>query len=218
MRLLRRSWVRGIFPILLLLLAALFLHRHLRAEVLPPHTKLAMFPSQIGAWAGRTLTIPSADLAILGPGEFLERDYQDPVKPAGIDLFIAYFPSQKTGDTIHSPKHCLPGAGWTPVVSSVIQVPWDDGKILHANYYVLQLGGSREVVIYWFQSHGRTVASEYWARFYLVTDALSMNRTDGALVRLISPVANQEPLESAKGRVLAFTKQILPLLRNYIPQ
>lgn len=218
MSLQKHPWIRGIFPVLLLLAAALFLHGHMHAELLPPHSKLASFPPQIGPWTGKTLTIPSEDLAILGPGEFLERDYQNPSKPVGIDLFIAYFPSQKTGDTIHSPKHCLPGSGWTPVESSVIHVPWGNGKVLNANYYVLQLGLSREVVIYWFQSHGRTVASEYWARFYLVTDALRMNRTDGALVRVISPVASQEPMKNAQQRVLNFTKEILPLLGNYIPQ
>jgi len=104
------------------------------------------------------------------------------------------------------------------VQSSVITVPWGGGKILRANYYVLQLGLSREVVLYWFQSHGRTVASEYWARFYLLADALRMNRTDGALVRVITPVADGEALASGKQRALTFTRLILPLLGKYIPQ
>lgn len=202
---------------LLLLAAALFLHRYVQAEALPPHQALASFPSQIGPWNGTTLTIPSGDLAILGPGEFLERFYNDPGKP-GVDLFLAYFPSQRTGDTIHSPKHCLPGSGWTPVRSSVITVPWGEGNILQANYYVLQLGLSREIVLYWFQSHGRTVASEYWARLYLLADALRINRTDGALIRVITPVANGETLTSGKERALTFTRLILPLLGKYIPQ
>ncbi len=202
---------------LLLLVAALFLHRYVQAEVLPPHQELASFPSQIGPWDGTALTIPSGDLAILGPGEFIERLYRDPGRP-DVDLFLAYFPRQRTGDTIHSPKHCLPGSGWTPVQSSVITVPWGGGKILRANYYVLQLGLSREVVLYWFQSHGRTVASEYWARFYLLADALRMNRTDGALVRVITPVADGEALASGKQRALTFTRLILPLLGKYIPQ
>jgi len=212
-----KSWIRGLFPVLLLLVAALFLHRYVQAEVLPPHQELASFPSQIGPWDGTALTIPSGDLAILGPGEFIERLYRDPGRP-DVDLFLAYFPRQRTGDTIHSPKHCLPGSGWTPVQSSVITVPWGGGKILRANYYVLQLGLSREVVLYWFQSHGRTVASEYWARFYLLADALRMNRTDGALVRVITPVADGEALASGKQRALTFTRLILPLLGKYIPQ
>lgn len=211
-----RAWARGIYPVLLLLLAALVLRRYVQAEVLPWHQNVASFPSQIGPWEGSTLTIPSGDLAILGPGEFLERLYRDSGKPS-VDLFLAYFPSQRTGDTIHSPKHCLPGSGWTPVQSSVISIPWGDRQVLRANYYVLQLGLSREVVVYWFQSQGRTVASEYWARIYLLADALATNRTDGAMIRVITPVAVGESLASGKERDLSFTRLILPLLGRYIP-
>lgn len=214
----KRSLVRGIFPVALLVLAVFFLHSHSRAEVLPPHLNVSQFPAQIGAWDGKTLTIPSEDLSVLGPGEFLERLYRNPEVAAGIDLFLAYFPSQRTGDTIHSPKHCLPGSGWTPVKASVIQVPWGEGNVLHANDYVLQLGMNKEIVVYWFQSQGRTVASEYWQRFYLITNALRTNRTDGALVRVITPVMPGESVNGATDRALGFTKTILPMLGQYIPR
>ncbi|MGH9469631.1 MAG: exosortase C-terminal domain/associated protein EpsI [Terriglobia bacterium] len=214
----KHSWVRGVFPVALLLLAVFVLHSHSHAEILPLHRKLAEFPAQIGAWDGSTLTIPAEDLSVLGPGDFLERLYRDPGTSANIDLFLAYFPSQRTGDTIHSPKHCLPGSGWLPVSASVIHVPWGNGNVLNANDYLLQLGLSKEVVIYWFQSHGRTLASEYWQRFYLIADALRTNRTDGALVRVITPVMAGEPVSSATERALGFTKQILPLLGQYIPR
>jgi EpsI family protein len=213
----KQTWLRGLWPVLLLVLAALFLHTHSHAEVLPPHRNLDLFPDRIGAWTGDRIVIPQADLAVLGPGRFLERRYVAPDKPA-IDLFIAYFPTQTTGDQIHSPKHCLPGAGWTPFYSTVVRVPWGNGKTLNANYYALQLGSDREVVLYWFQSHGRTTASEYWEKFYLVADALRTNRTDGALVRVITGLTDREPLASAEQRALNFTRQILPLLGNYIPR
>ncbi|MGH9354954.1 MAG: exosortase C-terminal domain/associated protein EpsI [Terriglobia bacterium] len=212
----RRSWVRGIYPVVLLLLAAIFLHRYAQAEVLPPHQDVTSFPSRLGPWEGTTLTIPAGDLAILGPGEFVERTYRDGAKPM-VDLFLAYFPSQRTGDTIHSPKHCLPGSGWTPVETSVISIPWEHGKVVRANYYVLQLGSSREIVIYWFQSQGRTEASEYWAKLYLLADALRTNRTDGALIRVITPVGEGESLEGGKKRAVTFTRLVLPLLGRYIP-
>lgn len=213
----RRSRLRGLWPVLILLVGALFLRSRSRAEVLPPHQDLAAFPAQIGSWTGSRVTIPQESLAVLGPGHFLERLYQDPGKEA-IDLFIAYFPKQSTGDTIHSPKHCLPGAGWTPVESKIIHVAWGDGQMLNANEYVLQLGLSKEVVIYWFQSHGRTVASEYWVKFYLIEDALRMNRTDGALVRVITPVGDTEAISSSEQRALNFTRKVLPMLHTYIPE
>lgn len=212
-----RSWIRSSLPIALLLVTVAFLHVRSGAEILPPRKNVASFPSRIGRWDGTTLTIPAEDLTVLGPGEFLERNYQRPDVPS-IDLFLAYFPSQRTGDTIHSPKHCLPGAGWTPIASTAIHVPWGKGNMLNANYYVLELGLNREVVIYWFQSQGRTVASEYWQKLYLIADALRTNRTDGALVRVITGLAPGEQPEDGKRRAMGFTKQILPLLGEYIPQ
>ncbi len=213
----RHRWVRGLWPVLLLTAAAFFIHGHSRSEVLPSHEALRGFPNQVGGWSGIPVIIPQEDLSVLGPGHFLERQYSDPGDPV-IDLFIAYFPKQTTGDTIHSPKHCLPGSGWTPFYSKIIHVPWGRGKTLNANFYALELGSDREVVIYWFQAHGRTVASEYWAKFYLVADSLRMNRTDGALVRVITPLGGGETLASGEDRALSFTKMILPILGNYIPR
>lgn len=212
----RQTWIRGIWPVAILVVAAVFLQSRSHAEVLPPHEKLSSFPAQIGPWSGSLLTIPSSALAVLGPGHFLERLYTTPGNPS-VDLFLAYFPKQSTGDTIHSPKHCLPGAGWTPVHSSIIRVPWGNGNVLTANYYVLEMGLNKEIVIYWFQSHGRTVASEYWVKFYLVEDALRMNRTDGAMVRVITPLGYAESLSSGKARAVDFAKLILPMLSTYIP-
>lgn len=213
----KRRRLRSLWPVLLLCSAALFLRTHSHAEVLPPHQELGAFPERIGVWSGTDITIPRADLDVLGPGNFLERRYSAPDRP-DVDLFIAYFAAQTTGDQIHSPKHCLPGSGWSPFYSTVVHVPWAKGQVLNANYYALQLGSDREVVLYWFQSHGRTVASEYWEKFYLVADALRMNRTDGALVRVITGLADQETLARGEHRALAFATEILPLLGNYIPR
>jgi EpsI family protein len=212
-----RSWVRGLWPVLLLITTGVFLRTHSHAEVLPPHRNLDAFPKRIGRWVGANVTIPKADLQVLGPGDFLERTYGAPDSPP-IDFFLAYFPKQTTGDQIHSPKHCLPGAGWSPFYSTVVRIPWGHDRVLNANYYALQLGADREVVLYWFQSQGRTTASEYWEKFYLVADALRTNRTDGALVRVITGLTDRETLVSGEQRALAFTKQILPLLGSYIPR
>jgi EpsI family protein len=213
----KQTWVRGLWPVVLLLAAGLFLHTHSHAEVLPSHRALDRFPERIGPWVGTDVTIPKADLIVLGPGFFLERRYNAPNK-LPIDLFLAYFPKQTTGDQIHSPKHCLPGAGWSPFYSTVLHIPWGHDQLLDANYYALELGSDREVVLYWFQSHGRTTASEYWEKFYLIADALRTNRTDGALVRVITGLTDRETLASAEQRTLAFAERILPLLGSYIPR
>ena len=212
------SWFRSFWALALLSGAALFLHSHSHAETVPPREDLASFPVRVGSWQGTNVTIPGDILAVLGPGEFFERDYYDAPNDPSIDLFIAYFPSQRTGDTIHSPKHCLPGAGWTPIQSTRISIPWGNGKSIRANFYVLAHEQDRQVAIYWYQSHGRVVASEYWAKFYLVADALRFHRTDCALVRVITPLRLQEPISSGEHRAMAFSAEILPLLDAYIPR
>jgi EpsI family protein len=83
--------------------------------------------------------------------------------------------------------------------------------------YVISNGSSRQYVLYWYQAHGRSVASEYWAKFYLVDDAIRMNRTDGALVRVITPLAPNEDLAKARERVVGFTAQLAPQLHRFIP-
>jgi EpsI family protein len=135
-----------------------------------------------------------------------------------VDLFLAYFPSQRTGDTIHTPKNCLPGAGWTPLESGRVALERPDGPAIRVNRYVIGKGTDHMLVLYWYEAHGRAVASEYWAKFYLVADAIRLNRTDGALVRIITPWLSGENLDTAQQRAVDFAGSILPLLDNYIPQ
>lgn len=210
------SLARFLVALLLMGGAAVMTHSHSRAEEIVPRQSLENFPLQVGDWSGIEVPISAASRAVLGPGDFLERAYTTQTGAAPLDFFVAYFPSQRTGDTIHSPKNCLPGAGWTPTQSAVIQIPWEKGRVT-ANRYVLQQGLDRQVVIYWYQAHGRTEASEYWAKYYLVTDAMRLNRTDGALVRVITLLGDQESVASGQQRALGFIHLILPLLHAYIP-
>jgi EpsI family protein len=212
---------------LLMLATALLLQAHNGNENLPIYEKLSSLPSQIGGWTGTDETLDPETLAILGPGEFLVRDYvsapgnasepQDP-SPDWINLYIAFFPSQKTGDTIHSPNHCLPGAGWVPISREVVQITRPDGSSFPANRYVVSKLDSRQLVLYWFQAHGRIVASEYWAKYYLVADSIRMNRSDGGLVRLMTPMRDGESADEAEARVMKLGSQLVPLLDDYIPR
>jgi EpsI family protein len=204
---------------ILMAATALLLQARSRNEVLPQRQSLNSLPSEFGSWVGRDITIDQQTLDILGPGEFLFRDYEDrnhPLPPVG--LFIAYFPSQRAGDTIHSPNHCLPGAGWVPTQRQVVQVARPDGAPFPANRYVISKAGDRQLVLYWYQAHDRAVASEYWAKYYLVADAIRMNRSDGALVRLITPMFRGESPDTAQTRLMNVGSPLLPLLNNYIPR
>lgn len=212
------SWLRFVLAAALLVAAGLFLHAHTKAEELPVHGDLAALPLAVGPWAGLPVEISPKILDALGPGEFLDRNYRRGLGVPVVDLFVAYFPSQRTGDTIHSPRNCLPGAGWTPIESGRILLPQPDGHSVPINRYVVAQGGERLLVLYWYQAHGRIVASEYWAKFYLVTDSIHLNRTDGALVRVMTPLVSGENPESAQRRATDFISSLLPLLDNYVPK
>jgi EpsI family protein len=198
---------------------ALVLQARSRSEFFPPRQPLSSLPLHFGAWAGQEFSLDQETLDILGQGEFLLRDYEDASQSQPpIGLFIAYFPSQKAGDTIHSPTHCLPGAGWVPTLRQVVQISRPDGSSFPANRYVVSKQGNRQLVLYWFQAHGRAVASEYWAKYYLVADSMRMNRSDGGLVRLMSPMYPEESPDAAQARMMKVGSQLIPLLDSYIPR
>jgi EpsI family protein len=204
---------------LLMLSTALVLQAHSRGEFFPPRASLSSLPLQMDGWTGTDDALDQQTLDILGPGEFLVRDYDSASQPQPfVNLYIAYFPTQRAGDTIHSPNHCLPGAGWIPTSREVVQLTRPDGSSFPVNRYVISKSGDRQLVLYWFQAHGRAVASEYWAKYYLVSDSIRMNRSDGALVRLMTPMLKGESREAAQARVMKLGSQFLPLLDNYIPR
>lgn len=212
------SWLRFLLAAALLAGAGLYLAARERVEVLPARQTLAFFPLRVGNWWGRDVTLPEKIIEALGPGEFLERTYSRASDEPPIDLFLAYFPSQRTGDTIHTPKNCLPGAGWAPLVVSRIVLERPGGSPVIVNRYVIGKGADRLLVLYWYQAHGRVVASEYWAKFYLVADAIRLNRTDGALVRVITPIPTSREEAKAEERAVEFARSVFPTLESYIPQ
>jgi len=176
------------------------------------------FPQAIAGRTSIDVPLSAETLESLGPGHFLMRDYHGKPGEPLVNLYIAFFPSQRTGDTIHSPKNCLPGAGWIPTQSGRIWIPTRSGGQIEANRYIVTQGLDRMLVLYWYQSHGRVTPSEYWAKYYLVTDSMRMNRTDGALVRVITSIGKDEDPTIAETRAMKFSQEILPQLNQYIPQ
>jgi EpsI family protein len=212
------GWPRLSMVIALLVATALFLHSRSQPEVLPPTQPLSEFPLQVGNWQGSVVSIPQWALDVLGDGKFMEHSYDRSHDEPRVDLFVAYFPTQKTGSTMHSPQNCLPGSGWTPVDSSRVDLPQPGGGKINVNRYILTRGLDRLLVYYWYQEHGRAVASEYWSKFYLVADSVKMNRSDGALIRITTPIRQDETVANAEQRGGSFIQEILPLLDRYIPR
>jgi EpsI family protein len=203
----------------LIALTAILLQARRRTEIIPQRLPLSSFPAQLANWDSTEIAQDKRTLEVLGQGDFLERVYQDPKgKSPYVDLFLAYFPSQRTGETPHSPQHCLPGAGWNPDENVRVTLAVPGHAPFPANRYVISKGGDRRLVLYWFWAHDRGVASEYWAKFYLVKDAIGMNRSDGSLVRFVTPMFPGETPEAAQQRLLLFTSAVVPLLDDYIPR
>jgi EpsI family protein len=202
-----------------LLLGATALLLHLRASVdrNPPSEPLSQLPDVQAGWTSRDLDIDQETRSVLGAGDFLSRVYLHDAQTPPISLFIGYFPTQRTGQTIHSPKHCLPGSGWVFESSSYADLIDATGKPHRVGEYIIANGDARQFVIYWYQAHGRSVANEYMAKIYMVADAIRMNRTDGALVRVITPIASGEDTAAARKRAETFAMQLAPLLPRFIP-
>jgi len=202
----------------LLAATAIFLHARRRTEILPAHQPLASFPYKLGQWTGADVDIPADILDVLGPGDFLFRVYQSAANEPDVDIFLAYFPTQRVGDTVHSPKNCLPGAGWSPVDFARISVSLPGHAPFPANRYVIAKEDNRELVLYWYWAHDRGVASEYWAKFYLVADSIRLNRSDGSLIRVTTPLRSGESVDAAQARLLALVGNALPILNEYVPR
>ena len=214
-----RSHSRFAIVAVLLAATALFLHARSRNEVLVPRAPLAGFPLQLGEWTGTDFQIQQDVRDVLGAGDFLLRVYRNSlVRQPYVDLFLAYFPSQRAGDTIHSPKHCLPGAGWVPVESGRVTLNLPGHSPFPANRYVIAKGTDRQLVLYWYLAHDRALASEYWAKFYLVADSIRLNRSDGSLIRVTTSLRPDETTDAAQARLISFAGQFTPLLSRYVPR
>jgi EpsI family protein len=211
-------WMRAAVLIVVMMSAAALLAKRGDREIIAPHQDLSGLPESIGTgWAGIPLTIDDRVREVLGPGDFMERSYHRSATEPPIDLFIAYFPSQRTGVSIHSPKNCLPGAGWSPLDATSVPLRAANGNTYDVNRYVVQKGNDRQLVLYWYQAHDRMIASEYAAKFYLVTDSIRMNRSDAALVRIITPMLENESAEHAQQRAVEFAEALVPHLGPFIP-
>jgi EpsI family protein len=201
----------------LLAVAAIVLLRRGNSESIAASEPLSAVPDTITGLTGADVPIDQEQLDILGKGDFLSRVYTNGGRSGAVGLFIAYFASQRTGATIHSPRNCLPGAGWSFESSQYATMTDVSGKQHQVGEYIIANGINRQFVIYWYQAHGRSVANEYFAKGYLVSDAIRMNRTDGGLVRVITPIYGAAGQQAAKQRAEGFVAELMPQLPRFIP-
>jgi exosortase D (VPLPA-CTERM-specific) len=217
--LLRPTRPLGAATLLLALVASAFIAN--RTELKPDRTPLSGFPLVLGEWTGREGEISRLELDELKLTDYIIATFVRPGVPAPVELYVAYYDSQRKGRSIHSPKACLPGGGW--VIDEFGQVPVpgagpDEGPgRLVVNRSLISLGDQRMLVYYWFQGRGRVITNEYLAKWYIFWDSMTRNRTDGALIRVMTMVPDRGQVAAADARLQELIQRAAPRLSYHIP-
>ncbi|MHB8655920.1 MAG: exosortase C-terminal domain/associated protein EpsI [Terriglobia bacterium] len=206
---------KRVFIMAVLLVGAWVLLQNVsHGERVMPHRRIADVPMTLGEWQGMDAPIEPRILKATGVDDHLNRIYTDS-EGEQVGVYVGYYESQRTGDTIHSPKNCLPGAGWQPVQARRLTIDVPGSKPITVNEYLIERGLERDIVLYWYQGRGRVVASEYWGKFWLVADAITSNRTDGCLVRLYTSAKDGE--DKARARTVDLSRRLYLSLQEVIP-
>jgi exosortase D (VPLPA-CTERM-specific) len=203
---------------LVLLLLAVYPARAMpqREEITPERTPFATFPMQLGGWHGRREAIEKLYLDVLQMDDYVNANYVSSGNL--VSLYTAWYDSQRTGVSTHSPKSCLPGGGWRIQSFEQQQLPIAHGATpLTVNRVLIQQGSTRQLVYYWFQQRGRVITNEYLVKWYLFWDSLTRSRTDGAMVRIITPMREGESLATADARLIQFTGEVASRLSSFVP-
>lgn len=198
-----------------------------RTQVIPPRTELAAFPNQLGDWScPRREYMDEHTLENLGASDYLICEYRRAEPPAAVAVYVGYHETQvreegggSAENSIHPPKHCLPGSGWDIIGHRVVELdlPGLPQRPAQVNRLVIAKGEARQLVYYWYQTQGRVIASDWRKIAYLSWDRAWRRRTDGALVRFTAPIVKQDD-EAADRQILGLASAMMPLLSAYVPE
>ena len=205
-----------ILSVVLLGQAALF-YGFSRQENVPAHRPLEYFQFSSPIWVSEEdMPLDKETLDVLKADDILSRVYKNTDTGTFATIFVAYFQTQRTGKTPHSPKNCLPGSGWVPSESGFLDISMPgEAKSITVNRYVVSHGDNQSVVLYWYESHNRVVASEYTAKIFTVTDAIRYNRSDTALVRVVVGVPHGDTTRATETAV-SFVQAFFEPLKSYL--
>jgi len=211
-----RPSFRVLVSALILIGTLLLLQFRSTGEPVPIRKPLDSFPTALDGWQGREATIFDLEiLDVLKPTDYLLRRYEDKAGRS-LWLYVAYWDTQRKGAQPHSPRNCLPGAGWEPVEASLVTIPLPAPYApITVNRYLIQRDDAQQLVFYWYQSQGQAIAGEVAARIGLVKNAILRNRSDGALIRVSSPVYGS--ISETSEMLEKYVRAIYPVLGGYLP-
>jgi exosortase D (VPLPA-CTERM-specific) len=189
-----------------------------RVEVSPPRAIFVDFPMKLDGWLGTSLSLEKQYIDALRFDDYVLADFRSG-DGHPVNLYAAYYQSQRKGQSAHSPQSCLPGGGWEISSFKHMDLPASSGMVrpLHVNRALIQKDSQKQIVLYWFKQRDRILSNEYLVKVYLFWDALSRGRTDGALVRIASPVGPGETEDIVDQRLLRFVSTVAPELNRYVP-
>ena len=189
-----------------------------RGEIAVERKSLREIPSALGEWRqkGNDIRFSEQTESILKTSDYVMRDYYF-ADGARANLYVGYYASQRTGATYHSPQNCLPGSGWEMKNPEFIEIRTPEGKIFAANRYIIQNGDYAEILIYWYQGRGRAVASEYADKIYTVLDSVARRRSDGAMIRVMTPAASADDTEALR-KAVDLSARIADQLPEFVPE
>lgn len=209
----KARWV----PAIILVLGAILTLGAAKQRVLPLRQPLAeVMPADLGSYQGRSLTIDDAEAEVAGFSNYFLRAYEDlEAAPPWLSVYVGYYESQAQGNTIHSPRNCLPGAGWEPLSSEPVAIELGE-RTVRVNRYILQNDTERALVLYWYQGRGRVAYDEYRVKLDLLRDAALRRRSDEALVRIVVPLEGEDgaALELAKETA----RELIPRIDQALPE
>ena len=187
-----------------------------RPDVIPARSDFALFPAFLEEWTGRRSRLEPRVEVALGADDYLASVYFRPDADQPVELFAAYYASQRKGQRPHSPAVCLPGGGWE--IERIARAETDlAGMSLPHNRVIMRRGNDRLLAYYWFEQRGRMIANEYMMRWDLFAGGVTDRRRDGAMIRVLTPIDANEDVESAEARLNQFLITALPILPRFLP-
>jgi exosortase D (VPLPA-CTERM-specific) len=214
------SWGLVTAALLTLAVTAAFILVPPPARVEVARDSFALFPTEIEAWSGYSEALDPATEAVLGASDYVNITYSSPAEAGSVNFFSAWYEKQTEGTGIHSPEVCLPVGGWEvfSIDPTPVSMPGTVYGDFVVNRAVIQKGLSRQLVYYWFEQRGRRMTNDYLAKASVVYDSLTMGRTDGAMVRFVTPIEGDETEAQAEARMLRMMAELLPRLPRFIPE
>ena len=205
--------------VILIVMAVVSLSIETREEFIPQRSLFSGYPDDLGEWKGKDSTMEQKYLKLLKLDDYLMTDYRNDIGDS-VNFYVAYYASQKAGESAHSPRSCIPGDGWliSDLRTQKLEGAKTKGGDFNVNRLLISRGEDKQIVYYWFQQRGRNITNEYAVKWYLLWDSIVLNRSDGSLIRLTTSLKPGEDIANADRRLTEFAKVIQPSLSKYIPE